>query len=113
MSDPADIVTALPEAALHEWVLEQRWFGSKAREVAQLNVLEAVTLRSDAPALVLALAVVETHWLPEHVWKSPQLPQKRVPPQPSAMKPLVAPCAWQVVGTQAPQVFEVPPPPHG
>jgi len=55
MSDPADIVTALPEAALHEWVLEQRWFGSKAREVAQLNVLEAVTLRSDAPALVLAL----------------------------------------------------------
>jgi predicted trehalose synthase len=55
MRDPAAVVSALPEAALHEWVLDQRWFGSKAREVAQLNVLEAVTLRSDAPALVLAL----------------------------------------------------------
>ncbi len=55
MSDPSEVVFALPEAALHEWVLEQRWFGSKAREVAQLNVLEAVSLRSESPALVLAL----------------------------------------------------------
>src|SRR5215208_6904531 len=55
MTDAAAIVAALPEERLHEWVLEQRWFASKAREVAQLNVLEAVTLREDAPKLVLAL----------------------------------------------------------
>ena len=55
MSEAARIVAALPEERLHEWVLEQRWFASKAREVAQLNVLEVVTLREDAPKLVLAL----------------------------------------------------------
>jgi maltokinase len=55
MSEAARIVAALPEERLHEWVLEQRWFASKAREVAQLNVLEAVTLREESPRLVLAL----------------------------------------------------------
>src|SRR5215207_8062189 len=55
MSDASRIVAALPEERLHEWVLEQRWFASKAREVAQLNVLEAVTLREEPPKLVLAL----------------------------------------------------------
>jgi len=55
MPDAGAIVAALPEARLHDWVLEQRWFASKAREVASFNVLEAVTLREDAPKLVLAL----------------------------------------------------------
>jgi predicted trehalose synthase len=55
MSDADRILAALPEERLHEWVLEQRWFGSKAREVAHLGVLEAVTLRDEAPKLVLAL----------------------------------------------------------
>ena len=36
-------------------MLEQRWFASKAREVGHLGVLEAITLREEAPALVLAL----------------------------------------------------------
>jgi predicted trehalose synthase len=55
MTDAAGIVAGLPEERLHEWVLEQRWFASKAREVAHLGVLEAVTLRDEAPKLVLAL----------------------------------------------------------
>jgi predicted trehalose synthase len=55
MTEAARIVAALPEERLHEWVLEQRWFASKAREVAQLNVLDAVTLREESPRLVLAL----------------------------------------------------------
>ena len=42
-------------SALREWVVQQRWFGSKARDVAHLNVLEAFTLRAEAPQLVLAL----------------------------------------------------------
>ena len=45
----------LDEARLHDWFVTQRWFGSKARDVAHLNVLEAFTLRADAPQLVLAL----------------------------------------------------------
>jgi maltokinase len=60
MSEAGRIVAALPEERLHEWVLEQRWFASKAREVGHLGVLEAITLREDAPALVLAL--VETRF---------------------------------------------------
>ncbi len=54
-SDAGGIVAALPEDRLHDWMLEQRWFASKAREVASFGVLEAVTLREDAPKLVLAL----------------------------------------------------------
>ena len=61
MSEAARIVAALPEEQLHEWVLAQRWFGSKAREVAQLNVLEAVTLRAESPLLVLALVEARFH----------------------------------------------------
>jgi maltokinase len=55
MTEAAAVVAALPEERLHEWVLEQRWFASKARDVGQLNILEAVTLREDSPKLVLAL----------------------------------------------------------
>jgi trehalose synthase-fused probable maltokinase len=40
---------------LQDWLVVQRWFGSKAREVASVDVVEAVTLRSEPPRLVLAL----------------------------------------------------------
>ena len=60
MSDVRDRAAAgdlsfLGEQELHDWVVAQRWFASKAREVAHLNVLEAVTLRGESPLLVLAL----------------------------------------------------------
>ncbi len=45
----------LDEATLHEWVVGQRWFASKSRAVAQLNVLDAVTLRDSDPELHLVL----------------------------------------------------------
>ena len=32
------------------WIVAQRWFGSKSREVSQIDLAEAVTLRSDAAA---------------------------------------------------------------
>jgi predicted trehalose synthase len=44
---------------LEEWVTEQRWFASKAREVASVNVLARVALNA-APALELEL--VETRF---------------------------------------------------
>jgi len=37
-----------------DWVIEQRWFASKAREVASVNVLEEIEL-SEAPALDLEI----------------------------------------------------------
>src|ERR671914_401012 len=45
----------LDEAVLQEWIIAQRWFGSKAREVAHIDVVEAVALRDEPPRLVLAL----------------------------------------------------------
>src|SRR3954470_8991232 len=45
----------LDETALHDWVVAQRWFGSKSREVTQIAVAEAVALRTEPPLLVLAL----------------------------------------------------------
>ncbi|MBA3328810.1 MAG: hypothetical protein H0T43_10975 [Solirubrobacterales bacterium] len=47
----------LVEGPLEEWVVQQRWFASKAREVAALNVLERVTLGED-----LELAVIEARF---------------------------------------------------
>jgi trehalose synthase-fused probable maltokinase len=40
---------------LHEWIVEQRWFASKSRQVSGFEVLQAVTLRDEEPRLVLAL----------------------------------------------------------
>src|SRR4051794_23694750 len=46
----------LPAQELHDWVVRQRWFASKSREVTQINVVEAVPLRTEgSPLLVLAL----------------------------------------------------------
>jgi maltokinase len=42
------------DGSLEEWVIRQRWFASKAREVASVNVLMRVEL-SERPALELAL----------------------------------------------------------
>ena len=47
------------DGPLEEWVLKQRWFASKAREVASVNVLERVTLSEDPP---LALELVEARF---------------------------------------------------
>ena len=51
----SDLLAPLHEDVLREWFVPQRWFGSKASEVAHLNVLEAFTLRDESPQLVLAL----------------------------------------------------------
>jgi trehalose synthase-fused probable maltokinase len=48
-------LAALDEAALTEWLLDRRWFGSKARDVAQLNVLDVVPIHEGPPALAAAL----------------------------------------------------------
>jgi maltokinase len=45
---------------LEDWLTEQRWFASKAREVASVNVLERVSL-SDSPALELEIVEARFH----------------------------------------------------
>ena len=45
----------VPEEQLQAWIVDQRWFASKSREVSQLHVLEAVELRAESPQIVLAL----------------------------------------------------------
>src|SRR3954466_2821849 len=55
MPDLAEL-SWLPQEQLHDWVIEQRWFASKSREVTQINVVESVPLRTEgSPQLVLAL----------------------------------------------------------
>ena len=38
-----------------EWIVAQRWFGSKARDVAHIDVAECIPLREEVPQLALAL----------------------------------------------------------
>src|ERR671910_1290943 len=48
-------MSILEQDAFQEWIVEQRWFGSKAREVAQIEISECVPLREEPPQLALAL----------------------------------------------------------
>ncbi len=50
----------IDENALGDWILRQRWFASKAREVAAFHVLELATLEGD-PDLAIALVEVRFH----------------------------------------------------
>jgi maltokinase len=50
-----DVARSIDPRELLDWMVAQRWFASKAREVAQIEVLEAVALREEPPLLVLAL----------------------------------------------------------
>ena len=56
-----ELLDRLDEERLREWFVEQRWFGSKAREVAHLNVLEVAPLDGE-PEPMMALALVEARF---------------------------------------------------
>ncbi len=49
-----EIRRALDEEELREWVQHQRWYASKARQVAGIEIVESILLRDD-PLLLLAL----------------------------------------------------------
>jgi maltokinase len=60
MTDVSTAVAAgdlsfLDQHALNEWIVRQRWFASKTREVTQIDVVDAVPLRTEPPLLVLCL----------------------------------------------------------
>lgn len=63
MTDPRAALSSgdcsfLDEEALQQWVVEQRWFGSKSREVTQVNVLETIVLHDGPPVFALLLVEV-------------------------------------------------------
>jgi len=51
----------LDEQVLADWLVEQRWFGAKASQVAHLGVLAAVPLKAAEPPL-LALTLLEARF---------------------------------------------------
>src|SRR5438093_219550 len=46
---------------LQDWVVSQRWFASKSKQVTALEVLQGVPLRDEEPLLVLALVSAKFH----------------------------------------------------
>jgi trehalose synthase-fused probable maltokinase len=56
-----ELVLALSEEELREFVLAQRWYGSKSEEVAQVRAVDAFPLQERVEPL-LAVAVVETRF---------------------------------------------------
>ena len=55
MSTPEEIVRALDEPALADWLRERRWFASKARNLQRVSVLDALALSAGEPPLVVAI----------------------------------------------------------
>ncbi|MDA0166184.1 phosphotransferase [Solirubrobacter ginsenosidimutans] len=45
----------LDDQVLNDWIVAQRWFASKTREVASIEIVDRVTLREESPVLVLCL----------------------------------------------------------
>jgi trehalose synthase-fused probable maltokinase len=61
VSAPHHLALSIPEEALREFVLGQRWFGSKSREIGHVTVVAAPVVRADEPALALALVEIRFH----------------------------------------------------
>ena len=61
MSQVHDVVARLGEDELKAFVLTQRWFGSKSREVAHVTLIESTVAREDEPGLALALVEIRFH----------------------------------------------------
>jgi maltokinase len=61
VSFPHHLSLSISEEALRDFVLRQRWFGSKSREIGHLTVVAAPVVRSKEPALALTLVEVRFH----------------------------------------------------
>jgi trehalose synthase-fused probable maltokinase len=62
VTDVRDLVLALPEEELGEFVLQQRWYGSKSEEVSHVRAVDAFPLRAGGEEPLLAVAVVEVRF---------------------------------------------------
>src|SRR4051794_20667088 len=48
-------LTFLDEAVFNRWIVAQRWFASKTRDVSHIEIMDAVPLRTEPPLLVLCI----------------------------------------------------------
>ena len=55
------LALSIPEESLREFVLAQRWFGAKSREIAHFQVIAAPVVRTEEPMLALALVEIRFH----------------------------------------------------
>jgi maltokinase len=55
------LALSVPEESLREFVLGQRWFGAKSREIAHFQVVAAPVVRTEEPLLALALVEIRFH----------------------------------------------------
>ncbi len=56
MTDVSTVdLSFLDERVFNEWLVAQRWFASKTREVSSIAIMDSVPLRTDPPLLVLTL----------------------------------------------------------
>jgi len=55
-------LAALDETKLADWLLTRRWFGSKARDVAHIHVLDVIALTAPAVTPQIAAAFVEARF---------------------------------------------------
>jgi trehalose synthase-fused probable maltokinase len=62
VSDVRELVLALPEDELREYVLGRRWYGSKSDEVASVRAVDVFPLRRGDEEPLLAVAVVEVRF---------------------------------------------------
>jgi maltokinase len=56
------VLELIDPETLRSWLVEQRWYASKSREVAALNVLEAAPLDGGEPEPIMVLALVEARF---------------------------------------------------
>ena len=56
------VVEQIDPDTLRDWLVEQRWYASKARDVTQLNLLEVAPVDGGEPEPMMALALVEARF---------------------------------------------------
>jgi maltokinase len=61
VTDAKHLALSLPEEGLRDYMLAQRWFGAKSRELAHVRVIAAPVVRSVEPLLALALVEIRFH----------------------------------------------------
>ena len=94
MTRVRELVVELPEAELREFVLAQRWYGSKSEEVASVRAVDAFPLRDEgeplvAVAVVAGVLIARLGWLLTG-WALPLAGLKPPPvPLPGSPHPLV------------------------
>jgi maltokinase len=65
------VSNCVDDRRFREWFIAQRWFGSKARRVRQLGIVDEITLRADAPSLALMLIGVGFREGVEEIYQVP------------------------------------------